>query len=232
MKAVLDHIDHPAAHIQTFWFRPEKPVRYAAGQFTELALPHPNVDDRGDRRWFTFASSPTEALLSITTKFPASNISTFKQTLLSLWPGDSVTLAEPMGDFVLPKTATIPIIFIASGIGITPARSIIKYLFDTQEQRNITLLYAVHRPEDLAFTDIFEAYDMQYVPIAKEPAAGWHGEAGVLSAERIIKYAQDKSNCLFYLSGPELMVESLAGSLAQRGIDKRNIATDFFPGYE
>ncbi len=48
----------------------EKPngFKYESGQFIEVELQQPSVDDRGQKRWFTLSSSPTEATLDITTR--------------------------------------------------------------------------------------------------------------------------------------------------------------------
>src|SRR5882724_8480449 len=128
MKVALDHVEDIAEHIKTFWFTPEQPTRYVAGQYTELYLPHDNPDNRGEKHWFTLSSSPTNSLVSITSKFSPNNGSTFKRTLLQLPLGTQVTMAAPMGDFVLPKDKSIPLVFVAGGIGVTPMHSIVSWL--------------------------------------------------------------------------------------------------------
>lgn len=232
MKATLDHIDQTAHNIKTFWFRPERPIHQVAGEFTELYLPHDNPDERGVKHWFTVSSSPTDELMSITTKFPpeGQRMSTFKQTLLKLPIGVEVNLAEPMGDFVLPISTNLPILFVAGGIGITPVHSMVKYLHDKHEQRDITLLYTAHDSSELAFLDLFRDYKMDFEPMVQNPDPNWQGEVGTLTSERVIK-AIKSPDTLVYLSGPEAMIEALTNDLKTHGVDKRNIVTDFFPGY-
>ncbi|HSW98586.1 MAG TPA: FAD-dependent oxidoreductase [Candidatus Saccharimonadales bacterium] len=229
MKAVFDHAEPVANRLVTFWFRPEKPVRYVAGQFTELYLPH-TADARGERRWFTLSSSPTEPLLAITTRFAADNErhSSFKRELARLQPGTEVVLAEPMGDFVLPKDTSIPLLFVAAGAGITPVRSMAKYLADSGEKRHAQLLYAVSRAEDLAFADIFGAAGIQLTPLVKtQPAA--HG-GGALTSKRILQHIGGAAPYV-YLSGPEIMVESLFRELRAVGIPGERLVVDYFHGY-
>jgi ferredoxin-NADP reductase len=156
MQVIFDHSQEEAPHIRTFFFKPEKPVHYTAGQFTELTLPHDSPDDRGIRRWFTLSSSPTDELLSITTRFTPDTGSSFKNALFALEPGTVVQMADAMGDFVLPKLIQTPLIFVAAGIGITPFHSILTWLTATGEKRPIKLLYAVHEEDDIIFQDTFE----------------------------------------------------------------------------
>ncbi|MEK7152804.1 MAG: FAD-dependent oxidoreductase, partial [Patescibacteria group bacterium] len=212
MNVIFDHAEDIATNIKTFWFKPEQPVRYQAGQFTELYLPHPNADERGETHNFTLSSSPTEPLLGITTKFATDRSSTFKQTLRALQPGAVVHLADPMGDVVLPKDKTTPLLFVAGGIGITPFRSMLTYLTDMNEQRTIRVLYGVNRPEELAFTTLFQGYGLEFTPSIKEASSQWHGETGPLSPSRILK-AVEAPNTLIYLSGPKPMIEGFANDL-------------------
>jgi len=231
MYATLDHIDQTAAHILTFWFRPEKPFEYVAGQFTELYLPHENADDRGQKRWFTISSSPTDELFSITTKFATGRSSSFKEALRNLQPGSRHHFAEPMGDFVLPKNKGIPLVFAVGGLGITPVHSMIKYLHDQNEQRPISLLYAVHDQNEIAFRDLFETYPLEeFTPILSQPLPDWDGAIGHLDTMRILEAASDPASTI-YLSGPEYLVEQLNADLLKSGIPGYRLVTDFFHGY-
>ena len=231
MNVTFDHSEDTADHIKTFWFKPEKAIKYTAGQFTELHLPHPNADNRGQWRWFTLSSSPTDPMLSITTKFAPQNGSTFKETLKKLKPGTPLKLAEPMGDFVLPKDSAIPLVFVAGGIGVTPMHSMIKYLQDTGERRDIYLIYAVTHLEEEAFDPLFKQYGVKLTLVVQEPPAGYKGESGSLDADRILQLAPDDGKSLYYLSGPEPMVGAFTKGLRAKGVNKHRVITDYFPGY-
>lgn len=220
MKVVFDHSEEIVQNIRTFWFKPNHKIRYIAGQFIELRIPHEDRDSRRDKRWFTLSSSPTDELLSITTKFAGETSSSFKNALFNLEPGTQLHMASPMGDFVLPKDASIPLIFVAGGIGCTPFHSIVKYLSDSGEKRDVTLLYAASSDEEVAFRPDFRALGDKFITIVGER----------LTVEKILDhYNKDQ---YIYLSGPEPMVEVLDKGLKQKGVDKKHIRTDFFPGYK
>ena len=232
MNVTFDHAENIAHNIQTFWFKPERRVRYTAGQYTEIYLPHDNADNRGIKRWFTLSSSPTDELVSITTKFASHQSSTFKQHLRVLQPGTPLKLADPMGDFVLPKDPTIPIVFVAGGMGITPMHSMVQYLHDAGEKRDIHLIYAVTEEDELAFVPLFTAYGLQFTPVIKQPAGEYQGETGSLSTNRILQLAPDDGRYRLYLSGPEPMVETFYKELKAKGFGEERLVTDYFPGYQ
>lgn len=220
MKVSLDHIEDTAAHIKTFWFKPEHELRYEAGQFIELTIKHEDADDRGERRWFTLSSSPTDTLLSITTKV-AEKPSSFKRRLFELNPGDTVDLSESMGDFVLPKDKTIPLLFIGGGIGVTPIHSMVKYLHDTGQNRTTHLLYAARSEKEIAFKELFDnsLTNSQYFTDNK------------LTTAAVINAVRQYTHPIMYVSGPEEMVEVFVAELKDSGVPGSRLVTDYFPGY-
>lgn len=230
MLASLDHIEEVTDHIRTFWFNTAKPLSFSAGQFTQLSL---NINDNTEdnRRWFTISSSPTEKLIGITTKFCSAR-SYYKHALSSMKPGDNVQLSEPMGDFVLPKSPQIPLLFIAAGIGITPVRSIIKYLSDREEHRNVSLLYAANHESDLGFIELFNNYIEKKHYVIEEPSEHWTGATGILSKQLILSSTNQPESTYFFISGPESMVNHLGSSLISSGIKPEHIISDSFLGYK
>jgi len=231
MYVNFDHSEQVAANIRTFWFKPQHPMRYIAGQFIELQLPHPNADKRGQKRWFTLSSSPSESLISITTKLATENGSTFKQTLSNLKPGAEVTMSEAMGDFVLPKDPSLPLIYVAGGIGVTPIRSMVKWLVDNAETRQVQVIYAARNLEEVAFRKLFKSRGINLEIVLSEPSPGWSGRVGRLSGEMILKITGKSVDQLIYVSGPEPMVEALEKDLKNFGVNKHKLILDFFPGY-
>ena len=232
MRVTFDHSHDEATNIRTFYFKPEKPVHYTAGQFIELTVPHDKPDVRGIKHWFTLSSSPTQELLTITTKFAGEDkSSTFKKALFSLKSGTELHMSDPMGDFVLPKLIQTPLVFVAAGIGITPFHSILEFLAETGEQRPIKLLYGVHSEDEIIFQDTFEKAGVHATIIVSEPSPAWGGERGHLTAELILGLERPSEDTLVYVSGPEPLIESLEKNLKQKGLKKHQLVLDFFPNY-
>jgi glycine betaine catabolism B len=230
MKAQFVTSKEVAEGMRSFYFQPEKKLSYTAGQFIELTIPH-EADDRGNRRWFTASSSPTEEYIAITTRLTAEGGSSFKQALCDLKMSDPVTVSDPMGDFVLPKDPTVPITFVVGGIGITPVRSMVKWLYDIGQHRTLQLIYAASRIEDFAFRELFTTYGLPTSLILSNPSDSWEGLRGHLTAKQILKLSPDAETKLFFLSGPEPLVEKLNRDLNLAGVDKVRIVGDYFLNY-
>ncbi len=223
MKVRFEKSEQAADHIYSFYFAPVSPatkLNYVAGQFIELRVPHDDRDNRGDRRWFTLSSAPTEDLYAITTKFAAKDGSSFKDALRRLKPGTEVDMAAPIGDFVLPKDPSIPLVFVAGGIGVTPFRSMIAYTQASAEKRDITLLYAANSQAEIAFKPIVQKLGDNFKAVVGER----------LTADTVLA-ASKPDESYIYLSGPEPMVQALQQALKEAGVNKQNVQTDFFPGY-
>lgn len=225
-----------AANVIDFSFAPGQKLIYKPGQFMEWTLPHRGVDGRGSRRYFTLASSPTELDLRIGIKFNKQS-SSYKQAMLSLKGGTPIVAAQVAGDFTLPKNTDQKLVFIAGGIGITPFRSMIKYLCDTNEQRNIVLIYAARNQKELAYRQIFEIARQQLGITIHYILSHPHGglprfaHTGRISSKVIQELIPDYADRNFYISGSQLMVTSVQHSLGKLGVPRGHIKLDRFPGY-
>ncbi|MGE5264755.1 MAG: FAD-dependent oxidoreductase, partial [Acidobacteriota bacterium] len=200
--------------IYDFTFAPSQKFAFAPGQYMEWTLGHADPDSRGNRRYFTIASSPTENHLKLGVRFHQ-NASTFKRALLSLGPQDEIVATHIAGDFVLPSDPKQKCVFIAGGIGITPFRSMIRYLIDTRQPRPIVLFYVNRLAGDLVYLDVFERakkeLGLQTIYVLTDPRgvpALWRGKTGPLTAQIIQTEVPDYQDCSFYVSGPKGMVDT------------------------
>lgn len=225
-----------APTIYEFIFSHKNKFNYIPGQYLEWTLPHPSSDSRGVRRYFTIASAPEEEDLKLGVKIVPDKSSTFKKALLNLKPGSILSADQLSGDFVLPKDTSRKFVFIAGGIGVTPFRSIIKNMIDTQSKRDAVLFYSAADTKEFVYKDIFkdaENFGLKtvYVFGGKEVPKDWVGESGYLNETMIKKYAPDFEERIFYLSGPVAMVNNYKNLLRSLGVPHTAIVTDYFPGF-
>lgn len=215
---------------------PRRPS-FQAGQYLEWNLSHQHPDSRGIRRYFTIASSPTESGLRLGIK-KYQPMSSYKQALLKLQPGQTIIAEQLDGDFTLPKNQQQPLVFIAGGIGITPFRSMLKYLLDQHETRPMTLFYANQVKDDIVYTDIIKQAEAElglktvYVLSDKSKIpADWTGQRGYITAEMLKQEVPNYGTAIFYLSGPQGMVTAYEKILRSLRVKRSKIVTDYFPGF-
>jgi len=138
----------------------------------------------------------------------------------------------------LPEDEKIKLVFIAGGIGITPFRSMIKYLLDKNIKREIILFYMNKTLSEIIYKDIFDRAESQLgikvVYILTDRAnlpKDWKGETGKVDEETIRRTVSDYRERKFYLSGPHEMIQSFEKILDRMGVKRKMIKTDYFPGY-
>lgn len=227
IKATADTYIFNFGRVEKFSFVP--------GQYMEWTLPHKNIDSRGNRRYFSISSSPHEDLM-ITVKFYKAS-SSYKKALFSLDSHKEIIAGSLAGDFVLPRNMQTPLVCIAGGVGITPFRSMIQYIIENKLLCNIILIFANKTKEDIMFADVFEKaqeYGVKtiYTLTEKESLpSNWQGKVGYISEDLVKEEVPDYKTRIFYVSGPQLMVQSVEKTLLNMHIKRKNIKTDFFPGY-
>ena len=226
-----------ATNTMDFVFGLKRPLKFKPGQYMEFTLEHGGADSRGRRRYFTLASSPTENNLRVGVKFYQRG-SSFKKAMLRLGDHTMVAAAQLGGDFTLPDDTSQKLAFIAGGIGVTPFRSMLKYLIDQNEQRDVALIYSEKNASSLAYTDVFakarDRLGAKIIYTLTEQTSvpkDWGGATGFVSAEMIARDIPDYHERLFYVSGPQPMVRDTRKMLHQLGVQHHQIKTDFFPGY-
>ncbi len=223
-------------YILDFIFKPSQKLAFQPGQYMEFTLAHEHPDSRGNRRYFTLASSPTENDVHLGVRFYDEG-SSFKHALYRVDNKTDVIAAQIAGDFTLPSDPNEKLVFIAGGIGITPFRSMLKYLLDTQQRRDIVLFYANKTADEIVYNDVLSAaYTKLGVKIfytLTDVAAlprNWPGFVGRLDERMIMHAIPDYDERTFYLSGPPNMVNAYEKVLMNMGVLNDQIKKDFFPG--
>jgi ferredoxin-NADP reductase len=225
LELSLTNISREADGIYSFTFSHQGPVDFKPGQYMEWTLPLAKTDSRGNRRYLTLSSSPTESNLAFTIRLPK-EASHFKRRLASFKPGDKILASHLAGSFTLPADQRQKLAFLAGGIGVTPFRSMIKYLLDKQQQRDVNLLYFAVSPQQFAFADLFQqarrvGVASHFIDTTKTP----------LDKRLLVTAVPDYKERLFYISGPYGFVKTARESLLDLGASPRNIRSDYFPGY-
>lgn len=215
---------HLTSDIWEFRFVKPAQYEYVAGQYAHVSLADVFDDPRGPARTMSFISHPTDSYFSFVTRIPAYQSSPFKQRLSSLSRAETIHIDAAMGDLVLPKLETTPLVFVAGGIGIASFIAMLKEAHLSDRPREISLLYALRSPTDKLFSEILSAFSFASYREFVAPDR--------LNAPTILSEAKEVPGTLFYLSGTERFVESLRHDLMQTGLNDTQIIFDYFTGYD
>lgn len=214
-------------------FNPVPGFSFKPGQYMEWTLPHHKPDSRGTRRFFTIASSPTEKNIKLGINFAGEEGSSYKR-FLENYKG-RVSASNLDGGFIMPEDDSKKLAFIAGGIGITPFRSMIKYLIDKNEKRDVILIYSNSNENEISYKEIFDQASKVLgtkivYTLSKEAPLGWKGRKGRVDENLIREEIPDFNERIFYVSGSQPLINRMKQVLNSIGVPRSRIKTDYFPG--
>jgi glycine betaine catabolism B len=223
----------------------ETPLNYTAGQFAFFDIGEVYNDPKGPIRHFTISSSPTENFIMFSTRI---RDSPYKKRLSNLEEGARVKVRGPEGQFVLHEDDySKPAVFLSGGIGVTPFRSMIKYVTDKQLPLKIVMFDSNRNRDNILFKEEFDDWatvnkNLEIIYTISEDeqqqsssaANDWKGEYGRIDKAMILKYldANMLNNSIFYICGPPSMLKAMQSLLQDNlEIPKERIKVEEFTGY-
>src|SRR5579864_6946732 len=155
---------------------PDK-IDFKAGQFVQLMV------GPKDKREYSIITAPVMNG-GISFVVNTSPMGPGSKYILALKAGDEVMLDGPYGIFVVrPQDADRDQLFVATGSGIAPFKSIISDLFGAGFAKKITLLFGVRTEADAFYFDFFEQLakrrsNFEFIPCLSDPSPDWQGFRG------------------------------------------------------
>jgi len=230
IQARIKEIIQRNYNVKSFRLEAGGQLNFKAGQFLSVKL----GDDPKFKKYLSLSNSPTEeGYLEFTKKLTESD---FSKALNNLKVEDQIIIQYPFGKFILDESDK-KISFLSGGIGITPIRSICKYVVDKKLGTDIILLYANRSVGDIVFRDDFEAMRKNY-PLLKvshvlgQAEAGFNCIVGKIDSQIVKNEIPDFKERKFYLCGPPQMVQAMRNILSgELGLSSNMIVTENFQGY-
>jgi ferredoxin-NADP reductase len=208
------------------------PFDFKAGQWVSLVLP---LAEGEARRAYSIASAPdgTSTFEVAITKVDGGPGSTY---LHELAIGASIRAIGPQGFFTRARDARHPALFVGTGTGVTPLRSMVKDALAHGDPSPMTLLFGVRHDVDRLYRDELEAlaaahptFRLHYT--LSQPPPDWTGRSG---------YVQTHAEGLFrelasaatepphvYICGLERMVGAVRDLLRKEmGVDRKQVHSE------
>jgi ferredoxin-NADP reductase len=217
-------------------YRFSRPPEYTfkAGQWYTITVPSPEgpLDHH-----FSHADSPTEGHIELTTRLTGS---LFKNTLDALAVGAQVEIEGPYGIFLFgydkPKIA-----FLTGGIGVTPVRSMLRYLADTKGAgrvagQELVVFYGSMTEDGIVYKDEFDEFErvipgLRVIHVITNPTATWKGYGGFITAGIVQAELADPGAWTYYIVGPPPMIVAMDKVMEQLGIPEDQLVVESFAGY-
>jgi ferredoxin-NADP reductase len=143
--------------------------------------------------------------------------------------GDEISCQGPFGDFILrpPMRDTI---FIATGTGIAPFRSMLHWLLNDEarhQSKNLFLIFGNRTDRDIYYHDEFlrlaaEHTNFHYLPTLSRGGLEWQGLRGYVQ-ERVPALAEGRTDMHAYICGLDKMVKANRELLKSLGWDRKSI---------
>jgi CDP-4-dehydro-6-deoxyglucose reductase len=200
---------------------------FVPGQYVSLVLEaDPARDLRRELRPYSLWGHPDEFEYAITVvRMVEGGRAT--SWLRDIEIGTDLKMVGPLGSFFLRRPLHKSIVFVATGTGVVPLRSMLKDLIATGEIHNhdTQLLFGVRHQRDLfelqemsRWAERFERF--QFVPTLSRPDESWDGATGRVT-EHLERMDLPIEDVQVYLCGNGAMIQDAVALLEARGLNRR-----------
>jgi CDP-4-dehydro-6-deoxyglucose reductase len=211
---LLLHLQTPRSHR----------LRFLSGQSVQLGLSVPGVGDAS--ALYPVASCPCdERNLQFFVTRDSNNAFATELFAGHVKPASSVTVAGPLGDFVLADSNR-PLVFAACDTGFGPIKALIEYALSLDASPSLSLFWLATRSDGhfysnqcRAWSDALDQFEYELVTHPDAALGAWQ----IAQAMRADLFDID---CDFYLAGPENFITTLHAELRNAGVSESQIFSE------
>jgi len=183
-------------------------LQFSAGQYLDI------LQRDGSRRSFSMGHSPQDATgVELHIRLVAGGAFT-QHVFTAMKERDILRFEAPLGTFFLREESPKPIVFVASGTGFAPIKSILLDVFAKGITRPMVLYWGGRRPKDMYMNALCEQWaaehpNFKYVPVISDalPEDNWTGRTGFVHRAVMADFP-DLSAHQVYACGVPIMVDS------------------------
>jgi NAD(P)H-flavin reductase len=220
-RAVVDAVrdlTHDVREIECRLVDP-KEIVFKAGQFISFEI-MPAGAARPVVRPYSIASPPqhNQVITIVLNRVPGGIGSGF---LFGLNCGDRLMFKGPVGSFYV-RDLTRDLLFVATGTGIAPIRSMVLGLLEGGHRGTIQLYWGLRSQRDLYYQEELERLGRHYpnfmsTVTLSRPEGNWQGHQG-----RVTRLVEERvhsvKNLSVYLCGNNAMIREVTGLINRKGL--------------
>jgi len=147
--------------------------------------------------------------------------------------GDNIQIKGPLGKFTMPETIIGDILFVCTGTGIAPFRSILQSMVNKEiSHKNIYLIFGTREKKDILYFEEMKNFEslisgFKYIPVLSREK--WEGKSGYVHNQYLDLIKNNKlENPIFYLCGWRDMIKEARGNLKELGFDSKKIKLEIY----
>lgn len=143
---------------------------------------------------------------------------------------DLLRLEGPIGTFFLRDSSFKNIVFLATGTGVAPIKSILERLDKSHEQyqnKNFWLIVGARYQEDLFWEPNFKNLNIKHIPVLSRQVNNWNGAKGYVQ-DIVLKNKIDLENTQVYACGSNDMIKSAKVLFFKNNLKESNFFSDAF----
>ena len=218
-RAIVERIDSLSYNVRGFHLKLVDPptMAFQAGQFVIVNVPK---DGQVVKRAYSIASTPQESnAIDLCIQHIEGGIaSTY---FWHLKEGSALSVNGPHGKFLLKEPLEYEPVFMATGTGVAPFRSMIRHLFHLNCKQTIRLLFGCRYEHALLYESEFRSlanlrHTFRYIPTVSRPK-DWKGESGHIQ-QTFQKHISDYANKEIYICGWDVVVKAVYRDLQGFGV--------------
>ncbi|ULA69486.1 MAG: FAD-binding FR-type domain-containing protein [Nitrospira sp.] len=215
----IQDLTHDVRAIELRLLEPDS-LSFKAGQFVSFEVPKEG-QPRPVTRPYSIASPPEQRdrillVLNLVQGGPGS------EYLFSLREGARTSFKGPAGAFYLRDDGARDLLFVATGTGIAPLRSMILAQLQREPNRPVTLFWGLRSQRDLYWQDEWAALtaihsNLTVVTTLSRPEPGWQGATGRVTA-LVDERVRSVANLAVYLCGGSEMIKEVTARINAKGL--------------
>lgn len=224
-EATLAKIEFLTPRVKGLRFQlPEgKLIHFRAGQFVQMFIPTP---EKVRRTSYSVASPPfdkdhVDLCVTLVRDGVSSNY------LHGMREGDKIQMMGPLGKFTQPDPLPRDTVFIATGSGVAPFRSMIQERLYKKTERTLYLLFGNRHEHDIIYRKEFEALaanhgNFRTFLTLSQPDSNWPGRKGYVQ-DCVAEFVPDPASKDYYICGLVKMIDAVVAKLLSLGVPKEQI---------
>ena len=223
MKATVVEFHDIAPEVRHFVFEvPDvRELHFKPGQFVSL---NETLNGKKITRPYSIVSLPDGNRFELCLNLVHEGA--FTPHLFAMQPGDSIETSAPLGFFTV-RDATKDALFIATGTGIAPFRSMAPGYLSHPHAKQLTLLFGVRHEHTIYYRGDFDALARQHPnfrfwPVLSRAEPSWTGRTGHVQ-NHLSEALGGRTDLDVYICGLKAMVDNVRGILKESGFDRKQI---------